>query len=74
MRPSWFGPLFVAVRHNLYHLWHATAVPVGTAVDGVIEASGPVPLPAPSRPLTRREVGEWVTAWTRAGFRFRVTG
>ena len=73
MSPSWFGPLFVSVRDNLYHLWHATGMPCGVVVDGVIEASGPVPLRTPSRPLTRQELRDWVTAWSRAGYRFKVT-
>jgi hypothetical protein len=71
---TWYGALFVAVRDGVYVLRHATRVPAPRTVDGVIEVSGPARLPAPSRPLNREEMRAWVTAWTRAGYNFKVVG
>jgi hypothetical protein len=72
MSTPWYGPLFVSRSHGRYVVRPTLPIREALPPRAVVQASGPAPLPPPSRALDGRELAAWVRAWRLAGYRFRV--
>lgn len=68
---GWTGPIICVQQNDLYTFGETDEHIPERAVRQVIEATGPQPLPLPSRPLNRLQLSRWLSDWERAGYVFR---